>query len=559
MSFSDFIGKHYKTILPLSVLFLLILAYSNSFFSEFQFDDEGSIIYNDMIKSFDLYKNINNWLNPNLRIFSLFTFALNYHFHSLDVFGYHLVNFFIHLINTLLIFSVSKIILDIKYAEKDNNFYYAIVVAAIFALHPLQTQAVTYIVQRMTSLCATFYIIGIIAYIKFRINYINKKFISSILWFMLIPISLFLGLGAKQVIISAPILLIAVEFFVIKQYNPNTGKKYRNTLLIGLLFIGLLLFFIPIPKEVSSISRFDYILIQIGHIPRYLQIFLFPYNQTIDHLYPLDKEKFDLHFFLGVIIILLCIITFVKSRNDLIKLGILWYFIGMSVESTLIPIRDTFVEHRLYFPLIGIIFVITGTFRTFIKKEQLLLYSKTIAFLLIVLASLTYVRNIQWKTRISLWTDATEKYPTNHRALNNLGHAYLENNDYNKALANFKMAIMYSNNQRVPINNIGKIYFNLGEKDKAIKYYKIAYNMNRYDAHILNNIAEYYMILKKYDKALEFGKKALDTNIRKDLSYYTLGEIYLHMSDTIKAKEMYKKSISSNPDINQSKKRLKDL
>lgn len=559
MDISGFIGKHYKIILPVSILLLLLASYSNSFNCEFQFDDEGSILFNPLIKSFDLFRNPSSWINQNLRTFSLFTFAINYNINELDVFGYHLVNLFIHIINTVLVFLLTHKIIRLTDKDSTDSFYFSIIIAAFFALHPIQTQAVTYIVQRMTTLSALFYLLATYAYIEFRIQWIKTKRIKSILWFILIGISLFLGFSSKQTAVSIPLMLFAIEFIVIKTAFPDKDRPYRLILISFFTLVILSLFFIPLPQETGLISRSDYIFTQIGHISRYLQLVLFPFNQTIDHYFPLDRAIFDFNFFLGVVIVIACSYIVFKNTNKLITLGICWYFISMSIESTLIPIRDTFVEHRLYHPIIGIFFIIFGLFRSFIKKEQLAFYSKSLALLLIFLASLTFVRNIKWESKISLWSDAVDEYPTNARALNNLGFAYLENNEYNKALAQLKQAVKYSKSKDTPLNNIGKTYLKLGHRDKAIQYYNMALRNNPSNVYVLNNIAEYYIITKDFEKALIYAKKALNTHKRDDLSYFSLAMIFESKGNPTKAKTMYFNSLNINPNYIPAKQRLKNL
>jgi len=165
---------------PLAVLFLLsllaTLIYSNTFSSPFHFDDTPNIVENPQIKD------LSNFLGfSGSRAVGFLSFALNYHFNGLDVFGYHLVNLLIHIANGFLVYSL--VLLLFKASASDHGSqqlptlnsqpgaapWIALVTALLFVSHPIQTQAVTYIVQRFASLVALFYLLTLVCYLKWRL------------------------------------------------------------------------------------------------------------------------------------------------------------------------------------------------------------------------------------------------------------------------------------------------------------------------------------------------------------------------------------------------------
>ena len=146
----------------------VLLAYSNTFEASFHFDDMPSIIENGAIKNI---KNINLiWHFSPLRFVTYLTFALNYYFHGLNVTGYHIVNILIHLMSSLLVWRLALLLCSTP-AIKETPIHagrhtFAWLCGLMFALHPVQTQAVTYIVQRLASLSALFYIASVFLYIQ---------------------------------------------------------------------------------------------------------------------------------------------------------------------------------------------------------------------------------------------------------------------------------------------------------------------------------------------------------------------------------------------------------
>ena len=137
--------------------------YSNTFQAPFVFDDQHTIQENAKIR------NLHNFYTPDVlrspRPLVDFTFALNYHFGKLQVFGYHLVNLFIHIANGILVFFLSRMLFrKLSGADNPNSYLAALFAALIFIAHPLQTQAVTYIAQRYTSMAAFFYLGSVLSY-----------------------------------------------------------------------------------------------------------------------------------------------------------------------------------------------------------------------------------------------------------------------------------------------------------------------------------------------------------------------------------------------------------
>ena len=163
----------YFDVIALAVVVLLgIIIYSNSFNCSFHFDDAQSIVNNKDIQNLHDVKAIMNAVGT--RFVSYYTFAINYHFGKLNVWGYHFVNVLIHLINACLVWWFAFILFATPGLKNSPLLKYrrslAFITALLFVSHPLATQSVTYIVQRMTSLAALFYLLSIILYIKARIT-----------------------------------------------------------------------------------------------------------------------------------------------------------------------------------------------------------------------------------------------------------------------------------------------------------------------------------------------------------------------------------------------------
>jgi len=197
-----------RPFIPFVLIILVgILAYSNSFQASFQFDDGRTIVNNPAIRDVKNLKQLWN-LDPS-RFITHLSFAVNYFFGKLDVRGYHLVNFGIHLLNSIIVFFLSRFIFIRSYPQKNIFNADATIPAAftslIFLSHPIQTAAVTYIVQRATLLAALCYISSIALYVLFRQK--NNKFFYGLSF-----VAASFGLFCKPIIITLPLAIFLFEY-----------------------------------------------------------------------------------------------------------------------------------------------------------------------------------------------------------------------------------------------------------------------------------------------------------------------------------------------------------
>ncbi len=455
-------GKHtkpnkYSDITGLAIIILLgIIIYSNSFTFPFHFDDFRNIVDNTNIRNLSDMKAIWNF-SPN-RPVGTFTFALNYHFNQLDVRYYHLVNLIIHLINaclvwwlTLLIFS-SPVLKDnpIVKQKRAISFFTAL----LFVSHPLATQSVTYIVQRLASMVAMFYFLSLSLYMKARLS--DKGNISKTLLFTGSLISAVLAMLTKENAFTLPFAILLVEIFFLRTQKFSINfKDYRVILLIAAL-LGLLLIiplkysfsiFKTIPPtqgNIYPVTSLNYLLTEFSVIVKYIQLLFLPINQNLDYDFPIANTFFEIRTLLSFVVLLSLIILAIFSfkRYRIISFGIFWFFLTLLIESSFIPITDVIFEHRTYLPSFGFFLILTwGIYVLLWKKYK---YLAIIIFLIIIGSNscLAYKRNKVWKDHLTLWSDVVSKSPDKARPLNNLGFAYWSLGQLDTAMVYYSKAIM---------------------------------------------------------------------------------------------------------------------
>ncbi|RME66807.1 MAG: hypothetical protein D6778_04170, partial [Nitrospirae bacterium] len=189
--------KRHSFFYSIALVIITVLLYSVCLDGEFHFDDLRRIVENPAIRDLK-----NFWPPYKGRYLVDLTFAINYQIGGLNTIGFHLVNVLIHIIN---VFLVRTLILKLLGRDLPEADFIAFTGALIFGIHPLQTQAVSYIVQRYASMATMFYLLAMLAYIKWREG-------KGWPWYGLCLLSLIVGMHSKEIVFSAPFVIVVLEF-----------------------------------------------------------------------------------------------------------------------------------------------------------------------------------------------------------------------------------------------------------------------------------------------------------------------------------------------------------
>lgn len=546
---------------PLSSLLVIILGiilYYNTLNSPFYFDDYDSIVGDPLIKNLQNFAQFPNFIDAiHSRFVSSFTLALNFHFGVFDVIGYHLVNIFIHLINSLLVmlfvsltFKTPKMIN--KYPPKEEAIY-ILISGLIFVTHPIQTQAVTYIIQRMTALATMFFIASIIFYIKARFimkrqNPQKAKYIKTILYFSLALFAFILGLWSKQIVATLPIVIIVYEFLFLRKEESINWKKAAIIIIPLIIVIAIGIIFIGLPSETAEITRKDYFLTEINVIVTYLKLAILPINLNLDYDYRIINSLFNFSTIFSLVIILLLLFysARVYKKYPILSFSILWFFLTLSVESSIIPIHDVIVEHRVYLPLLGFSLFIVSILMLFPSKNNIMKFG-LLGCYIIFLSALTYQRNILWNDPISMWSDVIEKSPNKVRPRFFRGYVYLQNKEYKSAILDLKTVIAMDKNYYRAYDNLGVAYQDLKDYKSALIYYNEAIRLKPTSSYAYNNRASVYIILGRYEEALKDLNTAVSITGNYTDAYYNLGYVYFMLKKYDIAIKHFEYALNLNP------------
>lgn len=438
--------KNHWLILIIVVLGFII--YSNSFRNSFHFDDHFYITNGKFVQDFSELAKTKYWVDPHFRVIPTLSFAVNYQVGEFNPPGYHLINILLHILASFIVFLLTKQLFSLYKKEEKNHLYIftlPALIAALFLVHPVQTSSVNYVVQRMTIMSSLFYFLTMYVYIKARLMHNNGKLIPSLLFYLATFVSFYLALFSKQIAATIPLMIFLIEWMFIRKKDGQPARVYLigfgSILLIGSIFLLLSDY---LPKEYDDYTRDVYLASQFEVILRYWRLMIFPYPLNFDPYVEVAESIWSIKS-LGLALVHVLILSFAiwfTKKDKLISFGILWFYISLSVESSIIPIRDLMYEHRMYLPSYGFALIFTVFFFDLIKKK----YKETTSIfafsvLILVFSVWSFQRNKVWESDMTLWSDVVENSPSKARAHKYLGVEYLKLGQLEKSLNHLNTAI----------------------------------------------------------------------------------------------------------------------
>lgn len=545
------------------IVILGMVAYSNAFDVPFVFDDEPNILENSRIRDISNIPSMFVELKGPFASRPLMhaTFALNYSLHGLNVEGYHAVNLAIHLLNgTLLYLLVLVTGRLMNYGEKESGLVGA-VSAMLFVLHPMQTEAVTYVVSRSMLLATLFFLCGILLFARAVTSERRRGFFIA----GLLIVSL-MGAASRENFAVFPIVLFLYDLFFISKFRLRSVAGHYKAYLpvvLSLAYIAYLGFNNTYDRSWDYIGdrvpHSQYVLTQFNVHWTYLRLFALPVGQSIDYDYPVAETLFEyptLLSFLGYAVLLVGSILYAK-RRPVISFSILWFLIALAPISFLVAVLDlrlgdVLLEHRFYLPGVGVIVAIVCSVAYFLRglSGERIRMTITVFVLAvpIVLGIAAYARNTVWSSNINLWAEVVEKYPGKWRGHFNLANSYQRAGFVEEAKEGYLAAVRMKPEYWKAHYGLGLCYKVLGDMDKALEHSLIARSLKPDYADTHTNIGNIYLVIGEVDKAIKSYVTAASLKPDSVDTHYNLGVGYYYKGLTDKAIEQYIIAIGLDPD-----------
>ncbi len=598
-------GPNFWNIL---ILFMCIfIAYSNTWFSSWHLDDFPNIINNNAIhiEKITPYSLYGSFFSHPVNTGKLFrpvaslSFALNWYMGRDSVFGYHLVNIILHFFSAVFLYFSIFLLLNAPWLKKRiaNKHAVSLLASTLWAINPIQTQAVTYIVQRMALLAGFFYIASIFFYLKARL--LKKSKLRQSFFLIASLFCFILAIGSKENAITLPFSLFFIELIFFNSFQKNHWRMHLYIILPFLCILtGGVIFFsngqldtIFSGYEQRSFTLYQRLLTEPRIIFHYLsQIFYpIPSRFSLDHDIIISTSLATPISTLLSLIFLFILITgslIYFKKYPLITFSLLFFFLNHIIESSFIPLELIF-EHRNYLPSMFLFLPISAGIAWTLERygsQTKWVRTALYCFCLLLIAELglsTFQRNNVWATEQSLWEDGLKKAPGSSRPYINLAFVYRQKG-YDKIAFNLcrqslnKFSPTPEKDRMRAYNNMGLIMMDYNKFPAAITYFSKAITskqniQSRYylhqallangdieqakkmlyalsmefpnDSHLQTSMGIILTKMKKYPEAESFFHKAIE-NSRQDFkeqlqATICLGSLYSRQGQYQKAEKTF--------------------
>jgi protein O-mannosyl-transferase len=571
----------------MALLFLIILAaYSNTMNASWHMDDKPNILDNarlhiDTFSPETVFQTF--FASPGAekklyRPLPCFTFAVNWYLGKDDPTGYRAVNIFIHFLVAFVLFITVKEMfktpaLATRFSENDS-YSIALLSATLWAVNPIHTQAVTYIVQRMTSMAGLFYLLGLFFYIRARLNTPSLK---SLLLYVAGFAGFIFALASKENAATFPLSIVLIETAFFQKKEGAASASFISSkapLYIGLLVFIAAAFYFAKGNLFSfldgyglrSFSLSERFLTEFRVIVFYISQIFYPHPDrlSIDHDFPLSTSLMAPWTTLPAVMVVAALVLIGFSqikKRPLLGFAILFFFLNHLIESTVIPLEIIF-EHRNYLPSAflfvpfawGVIALLRG-----LRRKSHLVFSALVSCLVLLIISLgigTYLRNMAWASQWTLWSDAARKAPGNARPLKVLGNELGWNKagtpeNLDRALYFFHRSLGLSGPNKFQeadiLGNIAAIHFKKAEYQKAVEYYEMTLQVDPFFVKARYHLSETLAVLHEWEEASRHLDIVLKEGASRD-SYFNLkGFVLLWQDRPAEALSYLRKALSIAP------------
>lgn len=568
------------------IIILTSLVYANSLKNSFVWDDSLVIVDNDFVKSWknfpsvfsrDYLTSISEIKDPGKRNLGsgetsyrpvvTASYFIDFSLWRLNPFGYHLTNLLLHIVNAVLVYFFLSLLV--------KNKKVALVASLLFALHPVNGEAVNCISFREDLLAFLFFISAFILFIKSsqKVHY----YFGSLGLFLL-------ALFSKEMAITLPVVLILYDYFFVfrektKGFFFYFKSRYLGYIVVGSLYLSVWFLF---KKDISKFlieypypggSFYTNLLTMSKVTATYIQWLFLPLNihSTLPILDSslISQSLLRPETLFSILLIISCFVIAIKLRRKSkeISFAILWFFITLIPVSNIFPISNIIASRYLYIPSVGyclllawLLVKLPGLKMALISPAILRRVAKNATILLLVCYCLfTIMGNLSWRDNIMFWSEITRNYPDNASAHYTLGEHLRKRGLLDKAINEYQIATGLEPGNAEGYNELGICYYQNGMLDEAIVELKKALRLNPDLVEAYANLGCAYGEKGLYKDSIQYLKQAIKIDPRYTPGYNNLAITYAKMNKLDKARQMWERALEIDPECKQAERNLKRL
>ena len=490
------------------------------------------------------------------------SFALNYYWGGYHPFGYHVANILIHLMTGFWLFCFIQNTLTLNRYRTHTAIWLAFAATTIWLVHPLQTQSVTYTVQRMNSLAAMFYLMSLVFYVKGRLATRqadatpNAKRVGYF-WYIGSIFAGIMAIGTKEIAATLPFFILLYEWYFFQDLSWNWIRKHSGMIFGMLMLIGsIVLLYLgtdPLDRISVSYSRRDFtieqrLMTQLRVVVFYFSLLIWPHPSrlNLEHDFDLSRSLLDpMSTLLALAMLSGLLVTAVvlARRHRLFSFCILWIMGNLVIESSVIGLELVF-EHRMYLPSMLAILMVPVWLQQHVQQRWA---AAVLCAIAVVFSIWTYQRNTVWQDKVTLLTDCINKSPGKARPYNTLGTVYYHSGDYKSARALFTKVLELNPRHAGAHNNIGVVLALEKEYESAIDHFKEALRLLPGYADATRNLQKAIEDRQVDHDLRNFQALAQNRPDDPDIQHQ-LGKLYQQKGDLNSAIHHFNTAVSLRPD-----------
>ncbi|MBI4022412.1 MAG: tetratricopeptide repeat protein [Candidatus Andersenbacteria bacterium] len=590
---------------PVLIVAVVIGVYGATMNAPFVFDDLGAIANNADLHRFD-FKRLDNYFG--VRALPHLTLALNWRWGGDKTFWYHMVNVGVHALASLVVWRIGLLLAQQHYAVRSGAVWIGLGAGLLFAVHPLQTEAVTYVTQRITSLAAMFYLIALWAYAEWRAATIPpnpplsqpshkatagtaRRAHIPIIWAAISLVAALAAMNSKEIAFTLPLAIVWLEWCFFVRKSAGRTVLWLSPWLLLLLYIPWLRLGsmgavppaplisptaqlitaedVPAPAITNSplwqpvpLPRTSYVFTQLSLLLGYLRLVVWPAGQNIDH----DAAVYDTLLAwrpiagLAAVGLLAGACLWLRRRRPLLAFGIGFFLLTWAPEAVY-PLVELMVEYRLYLPMAGLALaaaeLLVLSWQRFKPFRPAFLGAAATVIVLLGLSA--HSRNALWRDPVRLWQDAIAKSPAKARPAHNLGSIYLEREQYELAEYYLKKAAALDPRQAVTQANLGTALLNRGALDEAEDHYQKAKQLQPQMAALATPLAQLYIQQGRWEEAQDLLEDIVRRDPRRAEAFNSLGIVYARRGEAAKARQQFEAALAIEPNYKSAQHNLETI
>ncbi|MFC1806899.1 tetratricopeptide repeat protein [Candidatus Omnitrophota bacterium] len=528
--------------------------YANSFNNDFLWDDKYLIVENNLIKDlssvgaifrsqlFEGSGRVSSFYRPMQNI----SYSIDYHLWRLRPLGYHITNTIIHVVNSILLF-----LLILKLVGRKLKYCTgALIAAMLYVVHPVHTQAVTYIAGRADLLALFFLLLSAIFYMAGERKIQN---VAGAIFFILAILS-------KEPSVVFPVIFLIHDKVVKRNLNLVKIMPYLLIMVAYLVFRLTIMRFDPTITEFSSLAFLPRIFTTMKAFSRYLLLLAWPTGLHMERVIPISYNLADWKVISSGILIVFSVWLGVKLRGragGLISFGIFWFIIGLLPVSNILPLNAFISEHWLYIPAAGLAISLAASIGNISGNVKRVIITSLCAGV-VILGGVTVGHNKVWRDGITFFNYGLTHNPGSYKLHAQLAVAYMEESKMSQAISEFNRALEIKPNVH-SYNNLGVIYLKEGKHNLAINNFKRALKLDENFVPACDNIGSAYYMMRNLEEAERWYEKSLKIRPDSATAHNNLGVVYMDRSQLDKALMAFNRALALDPDTEEAKINVKKI